>query len=173
VKIGLVGCVKSKLDHPAAAKDLYISDLFVGRRRYVERSCDQWFILSALHGLVRPSEVLNPYDLSLKSCGADERRAWSKRVLGQIQQQLGPIAGMKFEAHAGSEYLDFGLIEGLRAARGKSRFQPTVFHWDDNCSSIPDTPSLAIRTGIPAGDVTDRAKPATRDRVKTGHLSGC
>jgi hypothetical protein len=50
-RIGLVGCVKDKVNVPTKARDLYVSPLFVGRRRYVERTCDQWWILSAAHGL--------------------------------------------------------------------------------------------------------------------------
>jgi hypothetical protein len=41
--------VKKKEDHELPARDLYVSPLFRGRREYVERSCDRWFILSALH----------------------------------------------------------------------------------------------------------------------------
>lgn len=37
-RIGLVGCVKKKLPYEAAARDLYISNLFRGRRGYVEKS---------------------------------------------------------------------------------------------------------------------------------------
>jgi hypothetical protein len=49
----------------APAGDLYVSSLFMGRRRFVEASCDRWFILSALHGGVDPDEVIEPYDESL------------------------------------------------------------------------------------------------------------
>jgi hypothetical protein len=65
VRIGLVGCVKTKLTHRASAEDLYTSPLFVGRRRYVEGSCDRWFILSAEHGLVTSARELEPYDETL------------------------------------------------------------------------------------------------------------
>jgi len=52
------------------AKDLYVSTLFFGRRSFVERSCGQWWILSAEHGLVHPDEVLGPYDVTLKDASA-------------------------------------------------------------------------------------------------------
>ena len=57
MRVGLVGCVKKKGSSPAPAGDLYISPLFIGRRRFVEASCDRWFILSALHGLLDPDQV--------------------------------------------------------------------------------------------------------------------
>src|SRR5437879_2590214 len=60
-RVGLVGCVKSKRSVPTAAADLYTSTLFVGRRRWVEASCERWFILSAKHGVVPPDELIEPY----------------------------------------------------------------------------------------------------------------
>jgi uncharacterized protein DUF6884 len=57
--------VKKKLTHRAPAEDLHVSPLFVGRCRYVEGSCDRWFILSAEHGLVTPATELEPYDETL------------------------------------------------------------------------------------------------------------
>jgi len=35
-RIGLVGCVKQKAMEPRAAKDLYVSTLFAGRRSFEE-----------------------------------------------------------------------------------------------------------------------------------------
>jgi hypothetical protein len=58
MRLGLVGCVKPKLPHAAPARELYTSALFWGRRVYVERTCDRWFILSAKHALVDPEIVL-------------------------------------------------------------------------------------------------------------------
>lgn len=58
MNIGLVGCVKTKRSTGNLARDLYMSTLFTGRRRYVEASCDRWFVLSARHGLVCNDEWL-------------------------------------------------------------------------------------------------------------------
>ena len=112
-RIGLVGCVKRKRSHAAPARDLYTSDLFLGRRAFVERSCDSWFILSALYGLVDPSRVLEPYDRTLKDSSASERRAWSVAVVEDLKRTIGSLAGVTFEIHAGAEYRDFGLRQLL------------------------------------------------------------
>jgi hypothetical protein len=80
LRVGLVGCVKKTLTHRAPAEDLYVSPLFVGRRRYVEGSCDRWFILSAEHGLVTPERELEPYDETAPSPSARSTappRRWS------------------------------------------------------------------------------------------------
>src|SRR5438093_12106 len=52
----LLGCVKTKRDGWHRAKDLYVSTLFDGRRRYAEQSGRPWFILSAKLGLVKPDD---------------------------------------------------------------------------------------------------------------------
>lgn len=114
VRVGLVGCVKTKLDREAQAASLYVSPLFGGRRRYVEATCDRWFILSAKHGLLSPVEVVAPYDETLKTVSADARRRWAKRVLATIDEVIADCANVVFEIHAGAEYRDFGLVVGLR-----------------------------------------------------------
>jgi cytoplasmic iron level regulating protein YaaA (DUF328/UPF0246 family) len=104
---------------------LYVSTLFVGRRRYVERTCSQWWILSALHGLVSPEEVLQPYDVTLKDAGRAARRAWSHKVLAALDDRVAPRAGDVVEIHAGAEYRDFGLEQGLQQ-RGVTVLVPTA-----------------------------------------------
>jgi hypothetical protein len=113
-RIGLVGCVKDKAAIARRAQDLYQSPLFQGRRRYVQHSCNEWWILSALHGLVGPDETLEPYDVTLNDASIPERREWSGRVLNQIVTRIRPIVGDVFECHAGNNYRAFGLEEGLR-----------------------------------------------------------
>ncbi len=114
-RIGLVGCVKMKLDYAAPARDLYVSPLFRGRRAWVERSCSQWFVLSALHGVLDLDDVVEPYDVTLNNASTAERRAWSAKVIGQLEGRLGSLAGRTFEIHAGANYIDYGLIDSLRA----------------------------------------------------------
>ena len=123
-RIGLVGCVKEKATQPRPARDLYLSPLFMGRRRFVEAACSEWWILSALHGLVHPSDVLAPYDLAMKDLGRAERRAWSSRVLADIDKRMQVSPGAVIEMHAGAEYRDFGLAAGLER-RGCTVVNPT------------------------------------------------
>ena len=90
----------------------------------VERSCERWFILSALHGLVEPDRVLEPYERTLTTASPSQRRAWSERVLGQIEATFGTdLSGHRFEAHAGRAYLS---LESLARDLGVDR--KTVGH---------------------------------------------
>lgn len=116
MRVGLVGCVKSKVNHAAPAKDLYTSTLFVGRRRYVEQTCDRWFVLSALHRLVDPEDMLEPYNVTLDDQDEATRAAWTAEVIRAIEDRLGDLRGVTFEVHAGASYRDHGLVDGLRAA---------------------------------------------------------
>jgi hypothetical protein len=126
MRFGLVGCVKEKLARAAPAGSLYTSALFRGRRHYVERSCDAWFILSALHGLVRPEQIVAPYDVTLTAQGRRERRQWSAQVIHQLQLEIvGGLAANVFEIHAGKDYRDFGLSEALKSS-GASVDIPTL-----------------------------------------------
>ena len=109
----MVGCVKSKKSRSSAAKDLYISPLFKGRRAYVEEHCDRWFILSAKHGLVEPDEVIEPYDVALATQSIPERRRWAADVVAAIREELGDLKGMTFEIHSGASYREFGLAADL------------------------------------------------------------
>jgi hypothetical protein len=52
-RVALVSCVKQKRDTAAPARDLYLSPLFRGFRRYAESRADSWYILSAEHGVLR------------------------------------------------------------------------------------------------------------------------
>lgn len=115
MKIGLVGCVKTKRTAGAAARDLYTSTLFIGRRRYVEESCDRWFVLSARHGLVRDDEWVEPYDEALNDQSAESKRRWAEKVLADLDALGLDFRTTTFEIHAGNEYRSFGLVAGLRS----------------------------------------------------------
>ena len=112
-RIGLVGCVKEKAGSPHPARDLYRSTLFAGRRAYVEQLCGQRWILSAKHGLVHPLDVLAPYDETLKLASRSARRRWSHEVLLALDGRVIPAAGDIVEIHAGADYRDYGLVQGL------------------------------------------------------------
>jgi hypothetical protein len=54
-----------KLKRPAPAQELYVSQLFKKASAYTELTCDRWYVLSAMHGLVHPHTVLESYDMRL------------------------------------------------------------------------------------------------------------
>lgn len=112
----LVGCVKTKLDHGAPAKDLYVSDYFAKMRTYAEASGRPWFILSAAHGLVSPDDWLEPYERYLPDTSREYRRAWGEKVATQLEQAVGSLSDMVVDVHAGAAYVE--SVEESLAPRG-------------------------------------------------------
>ena len=116
----LVACCGPKLTKPAAAADLYVSALFKKARTYAERRGCR-FILSALHGLVDPREVIAPYDVTLKRMPAEKRREWGRKVREQMKHA--GLIGRSLVALAGADYVKPLTDAGLTVAqpmKGKS-----------------------------------------------------
>lgn len=78
--LALVGCGKTKLAHPAPARDLYTGQLFRAATEYVEQRFDRWAILSAKHGVVHPNRLLSPYDVAMADLDAQARQSWGANV---------------------------------------------------------------------------------------------
>src|SRR3954470_11026517 len=96
--VGLVACSKTKAAEP------YTSPLFRKAAAYCRRHYDRWFVLSALHGLVEPGEVIAPYEQSLAGSPRAEREAWADRVVARLEA-LG-LLGARFFLHAGRAYAE-------------------------------------------------------------------
>lgn len=88
--IVLVSCVKSKVAYPAKAKDIYHSTLFRAQRAYAEKLADEWFILSAKHGLLDPEQGIEPYEQTLKGASAAHKKRWSAEVFGALKKIIRP-----------------------------------------------------------------------------------
>lgn len=106
MRIALISCTKSKTSYPAPARVLYSeSDLFRKALAYVEPYASLVYVLSAKYGLVALDQVLEPYELTLKTMPTRERAAWAERVFSQLQQRHGAeLSGFTFEFHTGMEY---------------------------------------------------------------------
>lgn len=83
--IALVSCVRQKLDVPARARELYVSAWFKKASRLADVVADDWFILSAEYGLVGKDDWIAPYEKSLNSMSAAERRVWGHAVLDTLR----------------------------------------------------------------------------------------
>jgi hypothetical protein len=78
------------------------SQLFKGMRRYAEKVADAWYVLSAEHGVLRPEEVIAPYERTLNKMRKPDREAWAKRVQRRLLEVLPEgaeviiLAGMRY-----------------------------------------------------------------------------
>lgn len=113
--VALVACVGKKKDAAAPAGELYESNWFKKARAYAEAEADDWFILSAKHGLIAPDAMIAPYDVTLNTMSAEARRDWSARVFDQICARVPRQSRLMFLA--GRRYRE-GLIENGLAHYG-------------------------------------------------------
>jgi hypothetical protein len=120
----LVGAGKRKAEGPAPAEDLYTGPIFRARRAHVERRGLAWFILSPRFGLLRPDEVIAPYDLPMAQQGVDYRRAWAESVVHQLAAALGSLDNRTVELHAGAAYV--GPLRDPLRQRGATVLEPVA-----------------------------------------------
>jgi hypothetical protein len=107
IEIGLVSCVKTKRDEPATPKNLYTSDYFEKMRTYAEQYHDDWWILSAKHGLLDPEgDPIEPYDETLSGARVAAKREWAERVAEELDEAGLLSEGTMLVIHAGKDYYE-------------------------------------------------------------------
>jgi hypothetical protein len=106
-EIGLVSCVKTKRDEPTTPKNLYTSDYFEKMRAYAEQHHDDWWILSAKHGLLDPDgDPVEPYDETLSGARKAAKQEWSEIVAGQLEEEDLLSNDVTLVLHAGKDYYE-------------------------------------------------------------------
>ena len=85
-RVALIPCGKHKRDSASPARDLYLLHFFRGLRHYAETHADAWYIMSA--GVLRPEQVVEPYERTLNTMPKRERLAWAERVQLQLLELL-------------------------------------------------------------------------------------
>jgi len=124
-EIGLVSCVKTKQDSPAKPRDLYTSDYFQKMRSYAEEKHDEWWILSAKHGLLDPDgPPVEPYDETLTGASVAKKREWAEEVYQELEEVGLLTSDVQLVIHAGQDY--YGeLLPKIRGLEGISVEIPT------------------------------------------------
>jgi len=106
-EIGLISCVKTKRDGSATPKDLYTSSNFKKMRVYAEQNHDEWWILSAKHGLLDPDgDPIEPYDDTLRNATKSQKRDWAARIVEQMEEHDLLREETTFVIHAGQDYYE-------------------------------------------------------------------
>lgn len=104
MKIGFVSCSKTKLAIEAPARSLYQGSLFRKASAYCKANYGRWYILSAKYGLVKPDQLVAPYDLALSELSPSDRERWAYNVFGEILQDNLVCSGDTVYWHAGVVY---------------------------------------------------------------------
>jgi len=97
----LIACCGMKKEGNHLVKDIYQSTLFKLSLQYARTFAKDKdiFILSAKHGLLKLSDRIDSYDLSLTEMKSEERKSWASKVRSQLR-----IIGTDFMVLAGSHY---------------------------------------------------------------------
>ena len=103
MRVLLIACGATKLDHPAPASEIYTGSLTRAAIRHAIATGLPWYIVSAMHGLVDPAQVLEPYNVSIADLDRDYRPIWARQVAGRLAL-LHPACSV-VEAHLGESYL--------------------------------------------------------------------
>lgn len=85
-----LSCVETKKSYRCKASEMYSdSDLFNKSLEYARTLVDDKdiFILSAKHHVLRLSDVIDPYQVTLKDMSADKIREWSEKVIEKMKEK--------------------------------------------------------------------------------------
>lgn len=144
IRVALVSCGQTKLAYPAPARDLYTGPLFRSARAFVEaavaaRRYDAWYIISAEHYLVRPTEVLAPYDMTMAQRDTDRTRQWAIHVDSGLRCTEGyglwleQGGRLEVDVYAGAAYVEpltrwsrldlFDMHKGLQLGERREAFR--------------------------------------------------
>ena len=87
--IVFLSCTKEKMDKKCKAIDMYSkSDLFSKCYEYAKSlNPDKIYILSAIHHLLSPDDIISPYNETLKDFSVDDRKEWTEIVLNQLKKE--------------------------------------------------------------------------------------
>jgi hypothetical protein len=117
----LVACCGPKLKGMHEAGNIYQSDLFQKSKEWAEREGDAWAILSAKHGVLSPTEVIQEYDVTLNEMPAAKRREWCDMVREQLAswkpERIVVLAGNRYCEWITDEWMTERPMEGLGIGR--------------------------------------------------------
>jgi hypothetical protein len=91
-----------------AAKDLYTGQLFKVERAYAETFADNWYILSGLHGLMCPTDIVEPYDFKLTASNTAYNEKWGSHTAARMICR-NPSHGARIVVLAPALYCDLFL----------------------------------------------------------------
>jgi hypothetical protein len=104
--VALVSCGKAKLrtSEKVSAHQLYVGTPFKLSFQYAMATSDDVQILSALHGVLGPYELVAPYEFSMAQMFISEQALWGKRVVNALKG-LYPVMHLRLIFYASRQYI--------------------------------------------------------------------
>lgn len=104
-KIALISCSAEKLGRRAPAQELYTSQLFKKSAAWVrQQGITEWFVISAMYGLVRPEQPLPPYNYTMRNKTPEERAAWNLEIATYLDAWIPEGEQVEIVLMAGEAY---------------------------------------------------------------------
>lgn len=108
MKVVLIACCKTKAHGRMAAKDLYQGALFKKSLCYAHSiNPDRIYILSAEHYLLPLDKEIGHYQNTLNGKNDEEKKAWARIVLDQMNQEGLDPQNDEFIVLAGDNYCKY------------------------------------------------------------------
>lgn len=109
MKVALLSCTSKKKSYKCSASEMYSeSPRFALAYEYAKMTCDEVYVLSAKYGLIPEDMEIEPYDETLKDKSTHERRAWSEKVLHNLNN-IASFQNDEFLVLAGVAYNEYIL----------------------------------------------------------------
>jgi hypothetical protein len=127
-RVYVVGCSGSKMvtAEPVRAESLYLGQYWEKRRRVAELDAEDWRILSAGHGLIRPDDEIHTYDRTIPNLSDEARDILVRAVARELPvgSSEWPL-GVEIVILAGQDYVDV-LRDALAAPGNLPDYRPHV-----------------------------------------------
>ncbi|CPR19093.1 conserved protein of unknown function [Candidatus Filomicrobium marinum] len=87
----VIGCSGQKRKKRTTAAELYTSSRFKRARAIAESLRAEYLIASAKHGILKPDQIISPYDMNLSDLDGSERRDWGRKIAQQLSEVRGQL----------------------------------------------------------------------------------
>lgn len=86
--IGVIACSNTKAKARCPAREMYQGALFKKSVAYIERLRIPWFIISAKYGLMKPDQIILPYELKIQDMSEAEKDHLGRKVNEELKKYL-------------------------------------------------------------------------------------
>lgn len=120
--VALVMCSDAKMQTQGQAKQVYRGKLARKSLSWAASNCDHAFFLSASLGLVDPNEVIQPYNLSIRTLSSVQKKLWSLSVVSSLVSVFPDSHNYRLLALTSKHYTS--PLRGIAEAVGFSWYSP-------------------------------------------------
>jgi len=108
----IIGCGSKKKNKKSQAQNLYTSTYFKLKKRYAKQHGDEWLILSAKHGLIKPEKIIEPYEAHIKN-----RKPKIDNTKLEEHDEIEILAGKRYTQYL-KDYTDTEIKEKFKDTKG-------------------------------------------------------